>query len=37
MIRMRLSVTDHNIYRWAGMLLSELARMPVKTAGAKAS
>jgi trehalose-6-phosphate synthase/HAMP domain-containing protein len=37
MIRMRLSVTDHNIYRWAGMLLTELARIPVKTAGAKAS
>ena len=37
MNRMRLSVTDHNIYRWAGMLLTELARIPVKTAGAKAS
>jgi trehalose 6-phosphate synthase len=37
MVRMRHSVTDHNIYRWAGMLLSELARIPVKTAGAKAS
>ena len=37
MIRMRLVVTDHNIYRWAGMLLTELARIPVKTAGAKAS
>jgi trehalose-6-phosphate synthase len=36
MVRMRQSVTDHNIYRWAGMLLTELARIPVK-AGAKAS
>jgi trehalose-6-phosphate synthase/HAMP domain-containing protein len=36
MVRMRHSVTDHNIYRWAGMLLSELARIPVKSAGAKA-
>ena len=37
MIRMRHSVTDRNIYRWAGMLLSELARIPVKAAGVKAS
>jgi trehalose-6-phosphate synthase/HAMP domain-containing protein len=37
MVRMRHSVTDHNIYRWAGMLLSELARIPVKAAGVKAS
>src|SRR5262249_9013518 len=37
MIRLRQSVTDHNIYRWAGMLLSELARIPLKAAGAKAS
>jgi len=37
MIRLRQSVTDHNIYRWAGMLLSELARIPIKAAGAKAS
>jgi trehalose-6-phosphate synthase/HAMP domain-containing protein len=37
MVRMRVSVTDHNIYRWAGMLLTELARIPVKTAGVKAS
>jgi len=37
MIRMRHSVIDHNIYRWAGLLLSELARIPVETAGAKAS
>src|SRR6266849_728575 len=37
MVRMRHSVTDHNIYRWAGLLLSELARIPVETTGAKAS
>jgi len=35
--RMRHSVVDHNIYRWAGLLLSELARIPVETTGAKAS
>ncbi|MGH7278717.1 MAG: trehalose-6-phosphate synthase [Candidatus Rokuibacteriota bacterium] len=28
MRRMRGHVREHNIYRWAGMLLSELARMP---------
>jgi len=37
MIRMRHSVVDHNIYRWAGLLLSELARIPAETTGAKAS
>jgi trehalose-6-phosphate synthase/HAMP domain-containing protein len=37
MIRMRHAVIDHNIYRWAGLLLSELARIPVETTGAKAS
>jgi len=37
MIRMRHSVVEHNIYRWAGLLLSELARIPVEMAGAKAS
>ena len=37
MIRMRHSVVDHNIYRWAGLLLSELARIPVESTGAKAS
>jgi len=31
------SVVEHNIYRWAGLLLSELARIPVDAAGAKAS
>jgi trehalose 6-phosphate synthase len=28
MRRMRGHVNEHNIYRWAGMLLSELARIP---------
>jgi trehalose-6-phosphate synthase/HAMP domain-containing protein len=37
MIRMRHSVVDHNIYRWAGLLLSELARIPAESTGAKAS
>ena len=37
MVRMRHSVVDHNIYRWAGMLLSELARIPVGTAGGRPS
>src|SRR5437667_12196270 len=37
MVRMRHSVLDHNIYRWAGMLLSELARIPVGTSGVRAS
>jgi len=37
MVRMRQSVNDHNIYRWAGMLLSELARIPVGTAGSRPS
>jgi trehalose-6-phosphate synthase/HAMP domain-containing protein len=37
MVRMRQSVNDHNIYRWAGMLLSELARIPVGTAAGRPS
>jgi trehalose 6-phosphate synthase len=28
MTRMRALVREHNVFRWAGMLLSELARMP---------
>jgi trehalose 6-phosphate synthase len=32
MQRMRAIVREHNVFRWAGMLLSELARMP-STAG----
>jgi trehalose 6-phosphate synthase len=34
MARMRESVREHNIYRWAGMLLSDLQRIPEATAGA---
>jgi trehalose-6-phosphate synthase len=37
MVRMRQSVNDHNIYRWAGLLLSELARIPVGTASGRPS
>ena len=37
MVRMHQSVIDHNIYRWAGMLLSELARIPVGTAAGRPS
>jgi hypothetical protein len=28
MVRMRQTVQEHNIYRWAGLLLGELARLP---------
>jgi trehalose 6-phosphate synthase len=28
MARMRAHVGEHNVYRWAGMLLGELARLP---------
>jgi hypothetical protein len=28
MVRMRQSVREQNIYRWAGLLLSELTRIP---------
>jgi hypothetical protein len=28
MARMRQAVREHNIYRWAGMLLSDLQRIP---------
>jgi trehalose 6-phosphate synthase len=30
MARMRQIVREHNIYRWAGLLLSDLARLPVE-------
>jgi trehalose 6-phosphate synthase len=30
MARMRQTVQEHNIYRWAGLLLGELARLPVQ-------
>jgi trehalose 6-phosphate synthase len=31
--RMRQVVREHNIYRWAGLLLSELARIPAEAVG----
>jgi trehalose 6-phosphate synthase len=31
MSRMRQTVREHNIYRWAGLLLAELARLPGQT------
>ena len=33
MARMREGVREHNIYRWAGLLLSELQRIPEETPG----
>ena len=33
MARMRQTVREHNIYRWAGLLLSELQRIPEESAG----
>ena len=35
--RMRLAVREHNIYRWAGLLLSELQRIPEANAGAQSN
>ncbi len=35
--RMRQTVREHNIYRWAGLLLSELALLPEELAPAKVS
>ena len=37
MTRMRHVVTEHNIYRWAGLLMSELSRISVEAPGVKAS
>ncbi len=34
MARMRESVREHNIYRWAGLLLTELQRIPEETPAA---
>ena len=31
MARMRQTVREHNIYRWAGLLLSDLQRIPEQT------
>jgi hypothetical protein len=36
MTRMRQVISEHNIYRWAGLLLSELARIPTEPVGAGA-
>jgi trehalose 6-phosphate synthase len=33
MARMRRTVLEHNIYRWAGLLISELARLPEAPGG----
>jgi trehalose 6-phosphate synthase len=35
MARMRRVVKEHNIYRWAGLLLTDLARLPVEDLGAR--
>ena len=35
MARMRRTVREHNIYQWAGLLLSELTRIPMEVAEAK--
>ena len=35
--RMRLAVREHNIYRWAGLLLTELQRIPEENAGAQSN
>jgi trehalose 6-phosphate synthase len=37
MARMRAQVREHNIYWWAGLLLSELARIPAEVLGTKES
>ncbi len=33
MLRMHRQVREHNVYRWAGLLLDELSRIPAETAG----
>ena len=33
MLRMRQSVREHNIYRWAGLLLRDLSRIPEEALG----
>jgi trehalose 6-phosphate synthase len=37
MARMRQSVREQNIYRWAGLLLSELQRIPEEAVGVAGS
>jgi trehalose 6-phosphate synthase len=36
MARMRRVVREHNIYRWAGLLLNELSLIPEEAVGTKA-
>ncbi len=36
MARMRRTVREHNIYRWAGLLLADLSRVPAEDSGARA-
>jgi trehalose 6-phosphate synthase len=36
MARMRRTVREHNIYRWAGLLLADLSRLPAEDGGARA-
>jgi trehalose 6-phosphate synthase len=33
MVRMRQTVREHNIYRWAGLLLRDLSRIPEEALG----
>ena len=35
MVRMRQVIREHNIYRWAGLLLTDLSRLPVENLGAR--
>ena len=35
MLRMRQTVREHNIYRWAGLLLGELAGLPAEDVGGR--
>jgi trehalose 6-phosphate synthase len=37
MARMRFTVREHNIYRWAGILLNELTRISTEAAGIRTS
>jgi hypothetical protein len=37
MTRMRHETREHNVYRWAGQLLSELARIPEPASSARVS
>jgi trehalose 6-phosphate synthase len=37
MARMRQTVHEHNIYRWAGLLLADLTRLPAEDGGVRLS